>query len=48
MYSQALVDEAFADLISRSARTLTRARGVMAAYLASHKKFGPLYKKLAE
>ena len=44
---QALVDEALADLLEK--RRLGRARAhVMAAYQASHEKFGPLYKKLAE
>lgn len=44
---QALVDEALADLIEKRKQNRPRA-SVMAAYLASHKKFGPLYKKLAE
>jgi hypothetical protein len=44
---QALVDEALADLLEK--RRLGRQRPhVMAAYQASHEKFGPLYKKLAE
>ncbi len=44
---QALVDEALADLIEK--RTLNKPRAnVMAAYQASHEKFGMLYKKLAE
>ena len=44
---QALVDEALADLLEK--RMLGRPRAhVMAAYQASHEKFGPLYKKLAE
>lgn len=44
---QALVDEALADLIEK--RKQGRPRGhVMAAYQASHEKFAPLYKKLAE
>jgi len=44
---QALVDEALADLIEK--RKHGRARGhVVAAYEASHEKFGALYKKLAE
>lgn len=44
---QALVDEALADLLEK--RRLGRSRAhVMAAYQASHEKFGPLYKKLAE
>ena len=44
---QALVDEALADLLEK--RRLERPRAyVMAAYQASHEKFGPLYKKLAE
>ena len=44
---QALVDEAFADLIEKRGKTTPRAH-VMGAYLASHEKYGPLYKKLAE
>jgi hypothetical protein len=44
---QALVDEALADLLEK--RRLGRPRAhVMAAYQASHEKFGQLYKKLAE
>ena len=44
---QALVDEALADLLEK--RRLGRPRAhVIAAYQASHEKFGPLYKKLAE
>lgn len=44
---QALVDEALADLIGKRKNATPRAQ-VMGAYLASHEKFGPLYKKLAE
>ncbi len=44
---QALVDEAFIDLIEKRKRATPRAH-VMGAYLASHEKYGPLYKKLAE
>lgn len=44
---QALVDEALADLIEKRKKSTPRAH-VMGAYLASHEKFGPLYKKLAE
>ena len=44
---QALVDEAFADLIEKRKQAAPRAH-VMGAYLASHEKYGPLYKKLAE
>jgi hypothetical protein len=44
---QALVDEAFADLIEKRSKTTPRAR-VMGAYFASHEKYAPLYKKLAE
>jgi hypothetical protein len=44
---QALVDEALADLIEKRSRAKPRAH-VMGAYLASHEKYGPLYKKLAE
>jgi hypothetical protein len=44
---QALVDEAFADLIEKRKNAKPRPY-VMGAYLASHEKYGPLYKKLAE
>lgn len=44
---QALVDEALADLIDKRKRAKPRPH-VMGAYLASHEKYGPLYKKLAE
>ena len=44
---QALVDEAFADLIEKRKKATPRAH-VMGAYLANHEKYGPLYKKLAE
>jgi hypothetical protein len=44
---QALVDEAFADLIEKRKKATPRAH-VMGAYFASHEKYGPLYKKLAE
>jgi hypothetical protein len=44
---QALVDEAFSDLIDKHRNAKPRAH-VMGAYRASHDKFGPLYKKLAE
>lgn len=44
---QALVDEALADLIEKRKQAKPRAH-VMAAYQASHEKFGPLYKRLAE
>ena len=44
---QALVDEALADLIEKRKQGRPRAN-VMAAYQASHEKFGILYKKLAE
>ncbi len=43
---QALVDEAFADLIEKRKKATPRAH-VMGVYLASHEKYGPLYKKLA-
>jgi len=43
---QALVDEALADLIEKHRNAKPRAH-VMGAYLASHEKYGPLYKKLA-
>ena len=44
---QTLVDEALADLIEKRKKAKPRAH-VMGAYLASHEKYGPLYKKLAE
>lgn len=44
---QALVDEALTDLIEKHKNARPRAH-VMAAYLASHEKYGSLYKKLAE
>ncbi len=44
---QALVDEAFADLIEKRKNTKPRPR-VMAAYLASHEEYSELYKKLAK
>lgn len=44
---QALIDEALADLLEKRRQSKPRAN-VMAAYQASHEKFGPLYKKLAE
>lgn len=44
---QALVDEALADLIEKRKNSTPRSR-VMGAYLSSHEKYGPLYKKLAE
>ena len=44
---QALVDEALSDLIEKRKNTTPRPH-VMGAYLGSHEKYGPLYKKLAE
>ena len=44
---QALVDEAFADLIEKHKNAKLRPHA-MGAYLASHEEYGPLYKKLAE
>ena len=44
---QALVDEALADLIEKRRGSRPRAH-VMAIYQASHERFAPLYKKLAE
>jgi len=44
---QVLVEEALADLIEKRKKATPRAQ-VMAAYLASHEKYAPLYKKLAE
>ncbi len=44
---QALVDEALTDLIEKHRQAKPRPH-VMAAYLVSHERFAPLYKKLAE
>ena len=44
---QALVEEAFADLIEKRKNAKPRPH-VMGVYLASHEKYGSLYKKLAE
>ena len=44
---QALGDEALADLIEKRKQGRPRTH-VMAAYQASHDKYAPLYKKLAE
>ncbi len=44
---QTLVDEALADLIEKRKQGRPRTH-VMAAYQASHDKYAPLYKKLAE
>jgi hypothetical protein len=44
---EALVEEAFADLLEKRKKAAPRAH-VMGAYLASHEQYGPLYKKLAE
>jgi hypothetical protein len=44
---QALIDEALADLIEKKKQSRPRAH-IMAVYQASHEKFAPLYKKLAE
>jgi hypothetical protein len=44
---QVLIDEALIDLIEKKKQSRPRAH-VMAAYQASHEKFAPLYKKLAE
>jgi hypothetical protein len=44
---QALVEEAFTDLLEKRKKANPRAH-VMGAYFASHEKYGPLYKKLAE
>jgi hypothetical protein len=44
---QVLVEEALADLVEKRKKATPRAH-VMGAYLASHEKFAPLYKKLAE
>lgn len=44
---QALVEEALADLLEKRKNSSPRAH-VMGAYLASHERYGTLYKKLAE
>ena len=44
---QALVDEALADLVEKHRSGKARPH-VMNAYQASHARFGPLYKKLAQ
>ena len=44
---QVIVEEAFADLLEKRKKAKPRAH-VLGAYLASHEKYGPLYKKLAE
>lgn len=44
---QALVDEALSDLLEKRRQERPRPHA-MAAYQASHEKFGDLYKKLAE
>jgi hypothetical protein len=44
---QALVDEALADLVEKRKNATPRPH-VMGAYLASHERYGPLYKKLAK
>jgi len=44
---QALVDEALADLIEKHPNAKPRPH-VMGAYFASHEKYNPLYKELAE
>ena len=44
---QALMDEALADLVEKHKNAKPRPH-VIGAYLASHEKYGPLYKKLAE
>jgi len=44
---QALVDEALADLVEKHRQGKPRPL-VMGAYLASHEKYAPLYKKLAK
>ena len=44
---QVLVEEALADLLEKRKKATPRTH-VMGAYFASHEKYGPLYKKLAE
>jgi hypothetical protein len=43
---QNLLDEALTDLIEKRKNAKPRSH-VMGAYLASHEKYGPLYRKLA-
>jgi hypothetical protein len=44
---QVLVEEALMDLLEKRKNAHPRSQ-VMSAYLASHERYGPLYKKLAE
>lgn len=44
---QALMDQALTDLIEKRKQARPRAH-VVAAYQATHEKFAPLFKKLAE
>jgi hypothetical protein len=44
---QVLVEEALVDLIEKHKKATPRAY-VMGTYLASHEKYAPLYRKLAE
>ena len=44
---QALVDEALADLVEKHKNAKPRSH-VMGVYLASHERYGSLYKNLAE
>jgi hypothetical protein len=44
---QVLIEQALLDLIEKRKQQRPRAN-IMAAYQASHEKFAPLYKKLAE
>jgi hypothetical protein len=44
---QALIDEALSDLLEKRKKSIPRPH-VMAAYLTSHDKYTPVYKKLAE
>jgi hypothetical protein len=44
---QALVEEALSDLIEKRRNSRPRPH-VMGSYLASHERYGSLYKKLAE
>jgi hypothetical protein len=44
---QVLVEEALTDLIEKRKKATPRPH-VMGAYVASHEKYAPLYKKLAE
>lgn len=45
---QGLVEEALVDFIEQRKKSSNPRAHVMGEYVASHEKYGPLYKKLAE